>query len=505
MLSRFRCCVTMTSCRVWGPTVVLSGGIAVRNTYRIDEIVEILKSGRFDPLRGLAEDVQIEAKGEPYQLLGSDRQKQELAKDVSALANSCGGIVLIGFRTTKSSLTSVEEIECCRPFEASLFAAEQYRNVLQDWIHPSIHSVQIDYYASLSEPGKGVAAIVVPPEAPTNKPYVLTRVVGQEGRLHGTLIGYFERVLDRIPPTSVGTLRSYIKDGMRFGEFSERLTAIETTLAKLLPAASLATDQPFGNQTNKETNPAEQLTQRTVKAESAVERTGQPNFVLAAAPMSQSNLPQLFESHAAPVVRLLEHPPVLREEGFVIRVPKQSSIIKGDLRRCAIEGYKIIDLWNDGTLVAVGPGDYDFLCWARQPRENVGLPIRNFVLAETTFNFVQLASEVFKQAEPPPTRLKFFLSLKNMTLNGMPCALSSERDNIRFPRAGETKTVPDSTITSEFEVPFGEMDVGHVVYELLARIYAFFGFNHNDMPYVNNDDPKRVTPKSMFISLDSTL
>jgi hypothetical protein len=53
-------------------------------------ILDILRSGNFDPLVGTIEDARIEAKGEPYQLSGNERQKQELAKDVSALANAGG-------------------------------------------------------------------------------------------------------------------------------------------------------------------------------------------------------------------------------------------------------------------------------------------------------------------------------------------------------------------------------------------------------------------------------
>src|SRR5579863_7313892 len=474
--------------------------------HTVAEAIQVLRSGHFDQFLGTTESAQVEAKGEPYQLSGSDRQKHELAKDVSALANSSGGIILIGFRTTRNVLTSVEEIEACRPFDASLFATEQYRNVMQDWIHPPIHSVQLDYYPSPSEPGKGVAAIIVPAEAPEGKPYIVTRVVAQDGRVLGTLIGYFERVLDRIPAASAGTLRSHIKDGMRFGEFSERLSNIEVALAKLLPPAGeeaddsqlfRTRDQIATNEVAKETRLAERIAARIAEAENAAERTGKPNLVVAAWATSKCSLPQLFESEAAPIVKLLERPPTLRGNGFAIRVPRQSSIVKGKLRRCVVQGYEIIDLWKDATLVAVGPGDYDLLCWARQPRDNVGLSIRNFVLGEVVLNFVQLALDVFKQAAPLPTHLKFLLSLENMTVYGLPCTLSSERDNIRFPRAGEMKTAPDSTVKGECEIPFDKMDVGSVVYELLAQIYAFFGFNYTDMPYVAEDDPKRVTPKSM--------
>ncbi len=152
----------------------------------------------------------------------------------------------------------------------------------------------------------------------------------------------------------------------------------------------------------------------------------------------------------------------------------------------------------------MGPGDYDLLCWARQPADGSGLPIRNFVLGEVTLNFVRFATEIFKYMDPPTTHLTFLLRLENMAVNGVPCTLSSERDNIKFPRPGVKKTAPDtSSIRAEFRTQFPNIDVGSVVYELLAQIYAFFGFNHNEMPYLEDDGTKRITAKSMFISMDA--
>jgi len=411
---------------------------------------------------------------------------------VSALANAAGGIILIGFRTRKNISTSVEEIESCRPYDASLFDTEQYRDVLQHWVHPPIHSIAIDFYRSPTDQSRGVAAIVVPASVSADKPYIVVRAVAPDGNVFGTMIGYFERVLDRIPTTSVATLRSQLKDGMRFAEFSERLASVEVMLAERLPYASGIT------------RPTTKIAERVVEAENAVGRVGQPNFVLAAESTSDSGFPQLFESRDAPVVSLLERPPVLRRDGFAIKAPRPSSIVKGELRRSVMQGYEIIDLWKDGTLIAIGPGDYDLLCWARQPKAGVGLPIRNFVLAEVTLNFVRLVSEVFKQAEPRPRDIRFFVRLENMTVDGVPCTLSSDRDNLHFPRAGEKKVAPDaSTITAELTARFETMDVGQIVYGLLAQIYAFFGFNHIDMPYVDEEQPKTITPKSMFIDIGS--
>src|SRR5208282_6356866 len=96
-------------------------------------ILEILKNGNLAEIEGTIEDSQIEFKDSPYQLT-NDLMKCELAKDVSALANVDGGLILIGFRTEKDQDPSVEYADRCRPFDPSLFDSDQYRKVLESWI-----------------------------------------------------------------------------------------------------------------------------------------------------------------------------------------------------------------------------------------------------------------------------------------------------------------------------------------------------------------------------------
>ncbi|NOT96228.1 MAG: ATP-binding protein, partial [Nitrospira sp.] len=64
----------------------------------LEDVQQILESGEFDSLIGTQEDDHLECKGEPYQL-DINHAKLEFAKDVSALANAKGGIILIGVRT----------------------------------------------------------------------------------------------------------------------------------------------------------------------------------------------------------------------------------------------------------------------------------------------------------------------------------------------------------------------------------------------------------------------
>jgi hypothetical protein len=91
-----------------------------RTTRSLAEILSILDCGDFDELIGTDEDSVVEAKGEPYQVGATDEStqnfaKQALAKDVSGLANAQGGVILIGFQTTRDVTAAGDYIQSCGP------------------------------------------------------------------------------------------------------------------------------------------------------------------------------------------------------------------------------------------------------------------------------------------------------------------------------------------------------------------------------------------------------
>ncbi len=461
-------------------------------TRSVEEVLNILKRGDLDELLGTVEDIQVEFKGAPYQL-ANENDKCELAKDVSALANHKGGVILIGFRTKKDPSTAVEYVDSCRPFDRRLVDRDQYLKALHDWICPVLRSLEISYFVSRSNPDKFVVAIIVPEAVADEKPYVVTRSVGADGKVRGTLFGYYERVQDGIPATSAETIRGYIKDGFRFGELANRLSTIEAFLG--------SSPSPVAAGPTKE-----DICARIVSAEKVAGRNLVPNIILAATSLTECDFPDLFRSRSTPVVTLLENPPILRPDGFAV-TPKKwdqpSDIIQGRSRRIVVRGSRLVELWKDGALIAVGPGDEDLLCWfMRNPKKHEpGLPIRNFVLAEVTLNFCRLAVEIFKNSKPAPQQLQFELKLNNMTEEGVPCTLSSGPDNQEaiWAWGGGKRSAPSAEVTGQCIAFFDKIDASAVAYQLLGDLYVQFGFNHDEMPYVQHDpDANRITPKSLF-------
>ena len=435
-----------------------------------EDVLRKIRSGEFDELRETVEDQHVEFKGAPY-ALENDNAKLELAKDVSALANASGGVILIGFPTVKDEMSSIEYVEACRPFDLAILDIDRYRKILDDWISPPIHSIEILCVPSPVTPERGVAVISVPGTASAQKPYLVNRNVEADGKVRGTQFGYYERVQDRIPAASAATLSGLLRDGMRFAEIARRLDTIEAFLGNYVSE-------------NESGITESELSNRISEAETSVDRQLRPNLILAATSKNPCSFPELFKSRSSNLVKLLDNPPLLREQGFAI-TPWEgvgpSEIIRGRLRRRVANGNRLFEVWQDGAVVTVGPGDEDLLCWFMRNQTNPkpGLPIRNFVLAEVTLNFCRLAVEIFKNAVPIPSQISFTLSLNNMTEDGVPCKLSTRDDSgpyAQFVGHGP-RDASASTVSSRITLPFDNLDAGNAAYELLGGIYTQFGFN----------------------------
>ena len=453
------------------------------NTLSVVEVQSILQSGDFDRLIGTLEDEHLECKSAPYQL-DQDRQKMELAKDVSGLANADGGIILIGVQTERDPTHLGDEIRRIRGFPPGLVNIDQYQQVLAEWIYPPIRGLDVIWHPGAADAGQGTVSITVPQEASQDRPYLVGKIVEATGKTLGAYIGHFERAGSGTKPTSVEDLRSRLKDGLRFSELEGHLQNIEETLGKL--TAGPAQQRPAIS--------VETVAQRLKRARETLRYGEKPTLFLVAWPLEPAQFPTLFESRQETVVQLLENPPKLRDFGFDLSTRRASTIVEAALRRCMVVERKLLELWRDGLLVLVAPGDEWHLCWGMQSDATTGLRINNLCLAETTYLFSELALTLFAHSVPQPARLNFWLGLQSMTLHERPCSLNPYRPN-QFNLDDGRQNAPEDHRTVRIEVGRDDSDAGTVSYRLLANLYAWFGFDADLMPYVNRDvGPPRIDP-----------
>jgi hypothetical protein len=458
-------------------------------TFSVAEVEAVLSSGRFDDLLGGVEDSRLECKAAPYQL-EQERQKMELAKDVSALANADGGILLIGVQTERNPVHFGDEIRRVGAFPQNLVDITQYLKVVGEWIYPQIRGITAKWHPSANNDGTGIVSIEVPQDAGQERPYLVGKLVEDTtGKVMGSHFGFFERVQADAKPMSFQELRERLKDGFRFSTIDERMRGVEEGLAKLVGTAIQ----------KARLIPDETVVHRITQARQIIGLNERPTLYLAAWPSETTEFPTLFESRTTPLVLLLDNPPRLRNHGFDLSTGQLSEIVQGLLRRSTSPRDKLLELWRDGVLIFVAPGDEWFLSWGMESTASTGLTINTHALTEVTYLFSAFTLKIFEYSVPKPAKLNFYLGLTTMMPERQPFYLSSKRPDRIFPDRGVPAPGDRNVVKREFER--ASADAGAISYQLLSDLYAWFGFEADQMPFTNRfsrlaQDPGSEVPPS---------
>jgi hypothetical protein len=237
-------------------------------------------------------------------------------------------------------------------------------------------------------------------------------------------------------------------------------------------------------------NISELLADRIQQALIAVSLQKSPSFILAAHPIGPIEIANLFAARNSEIVKLIENPPELRQtgSGFDLNTGEAAHILRGELRRSVKPGYKILDLWKDGTLVFVAEGSGEFLSWGRYYKKGGPLRINALGLLESTYLFAELSKHVFNYALPRPRRIEYQLELHNMTVNEEKCGLISGPLN-RFGR-GNIHFAPGSDAVFKVTWENPEINPGEAGFRLVSKVYEWFGIEHEGIPYterINNN------------------
>jgi len=456
----------------------------------VEQIKAILDSGNFDELITAVEDEQIECKAAPYQL-NEAHQKQELAKDVSGLANANGGVILIGVRTERSSKHFGDEITEISPFPRKLLDPNQYQNIIRSQIYPAPQQVDIRWFPSAVDLEKGIVAIIIPDQTMTWRPFLIKGTVDDKGKCVKVVFGYVERQRANVNAWRVEEIHALIKGGLRFDQVHQQYEDIQEMFQKLIE-----TQRTEGN-TISLRNAEELLNTRISEVLWEVNLIQSPAYILTATPTQPVEIPTLFERRDTEVVRLLENPPELRHHGFDLNTGASAKIVQGKFRQAVSPGYKILDLWRDGTLIFASAGGPDFLCWGRRARPGEPLRINPLVLMESTYLFVELVKKVFEYAQPNPKEIKYTLQLRNMTVNGTPCGLiPGPLETLDWKFGTDIHSAPDSRITIIRQD--NDLQPGVVPFKLVAELYRLFGLEDDKIPYVEQLNDHFVISPSLI-------
>jgi hypothetical protein len=128
---------------------------AVRSGNVTPEVaLNLVQGGHAGALVGQPESQWLEAKGEPWRL-GTPSGNAELAKDLSALANAQGGLIVIPAKTT--IVSGREILASIGDLPEDLVDITQIRDVLKQWVFPPLP----DLITELVPTGEGRVRLVV--------------------------------------------------------------------------------------------------------------------------------------------------------------------------------------------------------------------------------------------------------------------------------------------------------------------------------------------------------
>lgn len=117
--------------------------------------------------RGPRECAWLDAKGQPYQL-DQPKSAAELAKDVAALANTSGGVIVIGLRTRREG--SSEVIDEVHPVPDKLIDRDRHRKLVRERVFPFVRDFSTWWLPVGDE--RGLLVIDVPAQASKDKPFI---------------------------------------------------------------------------------------------------------------------------------------------------------------------------------------------------------------------------------------------------------------------------------------------------------------------------------------------
>lgn len=176
----------------------------------VSEVLRILESGDFDNILGVREGLQIEFK----ERLDLKNDKQKLAKTAASLANTDGGLIVVGVGSERDPATRTDYASKLI-FSNSPDVGAYYR-ALSGLLYPPAR-ITIDVFGNA--PNQLVAIRVGRIEA-DYYPVLVTNTVS-ENLSGGSIFGYYKRTEEESIPVTHAQIHSLLRAGEKFQDLSD--------------------------------------------------------------------------------------------------------------------------------------------------------------------------------------------------------------------------------------------------------------------------------------------
>lgn len=418
------------------------------------ELFAALGRGDGEALIGTQESEWLDFKQTLYVPFDNDR-KLELAKDVTALANSGGGVLVIGYRTHRDDTMAREVASELSPVRRDLVNFQQYQQTVEDWTYPPIRNLEMGWW--LEDGGTGVFTIEVRATPEAQWPCLVPRV-NEAGLRRGLLVGIFERSGNRVSRLSPGEIHTQIQ------------------LGRVLQRTGQPTPPPVP--TLPEGPSEEERRQRLESDTRDAELLGHRRYFLQAWPPASVEVQQLHDPGADSFRSILRDPPQIRQHyGFGLATAMEPLLIPGGGLRIVVSERHSLSLQRNGLLTWVVTAGSEFLAWADERRQRHS--IAPVPLVESTLEFVRLFKlEVLPRCEPSPPGWAVAGGMADLLEGGERSSLSP----------GTLRSFPSPQPAQSNDFTFGPMQfrdesAGAVAFRILHQVYAEFGIGDSQIPY----------------------
>lgn len=407
-------------------------------------------------LIGIEENQELEFKERAHDL-GSDRGKLEFAKDISAMANGGGGVILYGVRTARDPAIGRDVSDRVTPLLEGEVNVAQLESVARDWIYPPQRTLEVREWPN----GNGQMLVSVR-VAPLGEPDGLAIIRGAEtdGQVRRNLFGVAVRHGDRVDNLNPDEIYHWIRMGRR--------------VAGLPPG--VVAPEPEGP------GPTEEADGELQSLREVFAGGDWPVYVLQAWPRTAVRLRGIHDRDGLRGA-LEQQEPLRPRGGFNLGWLQEGDVYRDGGLSMTLGDREGVHVVPSGVVTFFGNGGPDLLGWGMDRYGEQPL-VNPTALAELTYEFARLVALVAAPSmQPQPPSVLFRVSILYAN-RPRPITLGPG-----YPRTFGFRAAAEfdgEEFVETIDIP-AEATPERITGELLRGFYARFGFGREDIPFLDPD------------------
>jgi hypothetical protein len=224
-------------------------------------------------------------------------------------------------------------------------------------------------------------------------------------------------------------------------------------------------------------------------------RTAAAYYIIAFRPAQPNQVKNIFELATGRVSEVLEKPGSFRDAGWDLQTLDQAQIANGEYLELNNGPRKRIRLYEDGTLVVRGAIDSWFLGWGKIDDDFEDNPrVHALAIIEFTAAAVHLYKRILPFLATKPEQVSFHVEISGGKVGDkfiyiVPFKVNTVGWTFSDNQSPLSKENPkfDGVVSAD-EI---DKDPNRVGFEILQRLFLFFGVAANKIPYTNDADGVR--------------